>query len=93
MLKTYSGTQYILRHLNGNGELCDRYETLEAAKEGRAAAMEREKEYRKKNHYSFLEPSKYAIIKSTWIDIYDIKKNGDNIFISHSLNETVIPED
>ena len=93
MIKTYSGTQYILRHVNGNGELCDRYETLEAAKEGRTAVMEREKEYRKKYGCSYLTPSKQVIVKSTWINIYEIKKNGDNIFISHSLNETVVTED
>lgn len=87
MIKTYSGTQYILRHVNGNGELCDRYETLEAAKEGRVAAMAREIEYRKNNGYSVLTPSKYVIVQSTWTNVYN-----DDDFVSHTLVEVVIPD-
>ena len=91
MIKTYSGTQYILRHLSGNGELCDRYSTYEDAVKGREEARIREIEYRKENGLS-PEPTKYAIVKSHWINLYEV--NGDDHrFISHSLNETVVPEE
>lgn len=91
MIKVYTGTQYIVRHLSGNGELCDRYETLEDAIKGRSEAQSREVEYRKEHNYESLIPTEYLIVKSTWTNIYE--EDGDqHRFVSHTLNETVVPE-
>ena len=88
MIRTYSGTQYIVRNANGNGELLERYETIDAAKEAKVAAIARETEYRKNNGYSILAPSKYVIVQSTWTNVYN-----DDEFISHTLVEIVIQEE
>ena len=93
MLKTYSGTQYILRHPSGNGELLDRYDTVEDAIKGREEAKAREIEYRKQYNFTVLEPSDYIIVKSTWSRVVDIDEEDNHRFISYSLNEVVIPEE
>lgn len=93
MLKTYSGTQYILRHPSGNGELLERYDTVEAAIKGKEEAQKREEEYRKENGFTILKPSDYVIVKSTWSRVVDIDAEDNHRFISYSLNEVVIPEE
>ena len=93
MIKTYSGTQYILRHPSGNGELCDRYDTVEDAIKGREEAYKREADYRKEHNYDVLTPSALVIVKSTWSRVVEIDEEDNHRFISYSLNETIMPED
>ena len=87
MIRTYTGVQYILKHTNGNGELADTFDSVEAAKRGREEAQEREIAYRKEFHFDNLTPTNYLIVRRSWSNIYD-----DDTFVSHTTQEIVVPE-
>ena len=92
MVKIHTNTYYILKHINGNGELSYEYDTVEAAIEGRKEAQVREIEYRKLWGFESKDPTNYLIVRVDWTSIYEI--NGeDHRFVSSTRSETVVQED